>query len=101
VRLLYLISAKEFTSFPVWRFRKKGRRYLGVCVPFERYYEADALPVFFYVRMPRLPEGPFIRYATSKLEGETLEYTTTTGDAKYFYAKVIDLEDMPLFPMPE
>ncbi len=98
MRLLYLVSIKEYTSFPVWRFRK-GRKYiLGVCIPFERYYEANALPVFFYVKERKPPLEPFIRYSTSRVSGENVEYTRNTADTKFFYAKIIDVKDMPLFP---
>ncbi len=96
-RLLYLISMKEFTSFPIWRFKKDNKYILGVCIPFEHYYDANALPVFFFIKFSRVPLEPFLRYGTSKIEGEALEYSKTAGDAKFFYAKIIDVEDMPLF----
>jgi len=98
VRLLYLISIKEYMSFPIWRFRKNGRYILGVCIPFEHYYEANALPVFFYVKERHPPLEPFLRYSTSKVGGEILEYSKNTTDTKFFYAKIIDVKEMPLFP---
>ena len=96
-RLLYLISTKEFTSFPIWRFKKDNKHILGVCIPFEHYYDANALPIFFYIKFSRSPLEPFLKYGTSKVEGETLEYSKTAGDAKFFYTKIIDVEEMPLF----
>lgn len=96
-RLLYLISMKELTSFPVWRFKKDKKYILGACIPFEHYYDASALPIFFFTKFSRLPSEPFIKYGTSKVEGETLEYSKITGDTKFFYVKIIDVEDMPLF----
>ena len=98
VRLLYLVSIKEYTSFPIWRFKKDRRYILGVCIPFERYYEANALPVFFYVRERKPPLEPFIRYNTSKIGGENVEYCKNTADTKFFYAKIVDVKEMPLFP---
>ncbi len=98
LRLLFLISTKDYISFPVWRFKKKGHRILGVCIPFEHYYEANALPVFFYVKEDKLPSDPFIKYTTSKLGGETVEYSRTADNAKFFYVKIIDVDEMPLFP---
>ncbi|MFQ5761547.1 MAG: hypothetical protein ACE5PO_00795 [Candidatus Bathyarchaeia archaeon] len=98
LRLLYLISAKEYTSFPVWYFERKSKRIMGVVVPFEHYYESNALPVFFYLQLKKPPEGPFLRYFTSKGHGESYGYSNTAGEVKYFYAKIVNVEDMPLFP---
>ncbi len=98
MRLLYLVSVREGSVFPLWLFKSDGRRILGVCIPFEHYYEANALPVFFYVKLKRKPETPFIRYTTSSMKGETLEFTSNTSDTKYFYAKIVEVENMPLFP---
>ncbi|MEM3736890.1 MAG: hypothetical protein QXJ75_02190 [Candidatus Bathyarchaeia archaeon] len=97
MRLLFLVSTKEYTSFPIWHFKRGGDLLLGVCIPFEHFYEANALPVFFYLRLKSEPRGPFLRYMTAKTKGETLEYARSTGDTKFFYAKIIDVEDMPLF----
>lgn len=98
LRLLYLISVREGSLFPLWLFKSNGRRILGVCIPFEHYYEANALPVFFYVRLKRKPPASFIRYTTSTLKGETIDFSPNTSDTKYFYAKIIEVESMPLFP---
>jgi len=97
-RLLYLISSKEFTSFPIWRFKKDREYVLGICVPFEHYYESNALPVFFYVEISHPQFEPFLKYSASGFGGETLEYSKNTSDTKFFYAKIIDVENMPLFP---
>jgi hypothetical protein len=98
MRLLYLVSSKEYMAFPIWHFRRHGRRILGVCIPFEHYYESNALPVFFYIRVGRASHEPFLRYLTSRSGGESISYSRSTGDPKFFYAKIIDVEDMPLFP---
>ena len=98
LRLLYLVSIKEYTAFPLWYFRREGKHILGACIPFERYYEANALPVFFYVKLRRKPPAPFIKYLTDTVKGEVLDFTTHTGDTKYLYAKIIEVEDLPIFP---
>ena len=98
MRLLYLVSSREFTSFPVWRFKKKRKYILGVCIPFEHYYESNALPVFFYVNLRKPPLEPFLKYHTSRFGGENLEYSKNTSDTKFFYAKIIDVKEMPFFP---
>ena len=96
-RILYLSLVKEFTSFPIWRFKRDKKYVLGSCIPFDHFYDGGTLPIFFYVKFSRPPLEPFLKYTTSKIEGELLDYSQTTGDAKFFYAKIIDVEDMPLF----
>ena len=48
-RILLPLSLREGTLFPLWHFTRGKKHILGTCIPFEHYYEADALPVFFYV----------------------------------------------------
>jgi hypothetical protein len=98
MRLLFLISTKDYISFPIWRFKNKGNRILGVCIPFEHYYDANALPVFFYIKEGKPSSAPFVKYTTSKIGGETVEYSRTADNAKFFYVKIIDVDEMPLFP---
>ena len=69
LRLLYLISVKEYTAFPLWYFKHNEEHILGTCIPFERYYESNALPVFFYVKLKHKPKAPFIRYLTNTIKG--------------------------------
>jgi hypothetical protein len=73
---------------------------VGTCIPFEHYYEADALPVFFYVSLDEPPEHDqgFVKYIAIKPIGEKLDYVSNTSDAKCFYAKIINVHDMPIFP---
>lgn len=98
IRLLYLIFSRDYVSFPIWRFKIDGKWIVGAYIPFERYYESNALPLFFYVRLRRVFREPFLRYTTSKLNGEQLEYCVNTSETRFFYVKVIDVKDMPLFP---
>ena len=44
------------------------------------------------------PPGPFLKYLAAKPQGERLEFTNAATDAKYFYTKVVDVIDFPLFP---
>ena len=95
LRTLVPLSIRESISFPLWHFKNDSDEYLGAIVPFEHYYESDALPVFFYLKLSESLQEPFIRYNASKPAGEKMEFTTNTSDAKYFYAKVIDIEPLP------
>jgi hypothetical protein len=39
-----------------------------------------------------------VKYIAVKPTGEKVEFANNTNDAKYFYAKIITIEDMPIFP---
>jgi len=99
-RILLPLSLREGTLFPLWHFARGNRYIVGTCIPFEHYYDADALPVFFYVSMdqPISQNHGFIRYIAMKPNGEKIDYTHNTSDAKFFYAKLITVKDMPIFP---
>jgi hypothetical protein len=97
-RILLPLSLREGTLFPLWHFMRGKKHIIGTCIPFEHYYEADALPVFFYVSQDKPPENSYIKYIAIKPSGEKVEYSNNTGDAKYFYAKIVDVKDMPIFP---
>ncbi len=97
-RILLPLSLREGTVFPLWHFIRGTKHIMGTCIPFEHYYEADALPVFFYVSKSAPPEQPFVRYIAMKPTGEKVDFVNSTNDAKYFYAKIIDVKDMPIFP---
>ncbi|MEM2982653.1 MAG: hypothetical protein QXH17_05765 [Candidatus Bathyarchaeia archaeon] len=98
VRVLIPLSVREGTAFPLWHFEKDNKHNLGVIIPFEHYYEADALPILFYFTMKEPPPGPFIKYSAARPLGERLDYASNTSDVKYFYVKIIDVEDFPLLP---
>jgi hypothetical protein len=97
-RILLPLSLREGTLFPLWHFTRGNKHIVGTCIPFEHYYEADALPVFFYVSLDDPPPNAFIKYIAVKPTGERVEFSNNTSDAKYFYAKIIRVEDMPIFP---
>ncbi|MFI5448571.1 MAG: hypothetical protein ACHQ03_02240 [Candidatus Bathyarchaeia archaeon] len=99
-RILLPLSLREGTLFPLWHFTRNKRHIVGTCIPFEHYYEADALPVFFYVSLDEPPQHDqgFVKYIAIKPIGEKLEYVSNTSDPKCFYAKIIHVHDMPIFP---
>ncbi len=86
-RILLPLSLREGTLFPLWHFMRGKKHIIGTCIPFEHYYEADALPVFFYVSQDEAPEKGFIKYIAVKPAGERVEYSNNTSDAKFFYAE--------------
>jgi hypothetical protein len=97
-RILLPLSLREGTLFPLWHFPRGKKHIIGTCIPFEHYYEADALPVFFYVSQDEAPKEGFIKYIAMKPTGEKVEFSNNTSDAKFFYAKLVDVKDMPIFP---
>lgn len=98
IRILFPLSIREGTIFPLWHFKRNEKHLIGTCIPFEHYYEADALPVFLYYELDEPPAGPFIKYRAVKPKGEEVSFTHNTAEAKYFYAKIVSVESMPLFP---
>ncbi len=97
-RVLLTLSMREGTVFPLWHFQRNNQHILGTIIPFEHYYEADALPVFFHMRSQSTPSGAFLRYSVQKATGEKADFVNIPQDAKSFHAKIIDVKDLPLFP---
>lgn len=93
LRVLLIISNEGFSS-PLWLFNSKGENILGVITPFYDYYEANALPVFFYIESNEI-KGPFIKYFPS--EQEILSYADSISDMKYFYARIVEVKNMPFY----
>ncbi len=96
MRLLIALTLREGTGFPVWHFKKNRFNILGTFIPFEYHYDSDALPMFIYFKLRESPAGSFLKYKASETKGEQLEFSNDTGDAKYFYTKVISVDDFPL-----
>lgn len=67
--------------------------------PFYDYYEANALPVFVYVEEEDEIPGGFLRYITSSGK-EDVSFTNYITDMKYFYARIINLVEMPPWLRP-
>ena len=49
------------------------------------------------INHPSQSQG-FIKYIAVKPNGEKIEFTNNTSDAKFFYVKLVEVEDMPIFP---
>ena len=97
-RVLLTLSIREGTVFPLWHFERSGQHILGTVIPFEHYYDADALPVFFHAKSEKPPSGAFLQYSVHKPMGERVEFVQAPHEAKSFYAKIIDVKDLPIFP---
>src|SRR5262249_7323484 len=68
-RVLLTLSMREGTSFPLWHFERDNHHIVGTIIPFEHYYDSDALPVFFYTKSTGPPGGSFLRYSVVKPAG--------------------------------
>ncbi|MEM2040728.1 MAG: hypothetical protein QXI52_02270 [Nitrososphaerota archaeon] len=98
VRLL-LIMTDSVGAPPIWKFKHMDGYILGVLAPFYDYYEANALPVFIYVKEEEEPPGGFLRYITANGK-EDISFTNYITDMKYFYARIINLVDVPPWLRP-
>jgi hypothetical protein len=95
MRLLLAITLREGTNFPIWHFERRGSTIMGTFIPFEHYYESDALPMFIYYISEAPPMGGFLKYQSSETKDEQLTYSDNTRDVKYFYAKIVSVEELP------
>ncbi|MEN2974103.1 MAG: hypothetical protein ABDH32_00825 [Candidatus Caldarchaeales archaeon] len=93
MRVLVMISDAS-VSPPVWHHGKENDHILGIIVPFFDYYEANALPVFFYIESREPPKYPFIRYLSSN-SVEEISFTQYITDMKYFYGRIVTVVSMP------
>jgi hypothetical protein len=91
-----LILAEEGASPPIWSFRDKDASILGVITPVFDYYDVNALPVFLYVERGEDPSGGFLRYMTQNGREEAA-FVDSVSEMKYFYARVVRLNEMPLW----
>ena len=98
VRMLLALSVREELIFPIWHFKRKKDHIMGAFIPFEHYYDSDAIPMFFYYIQDHPPSSPFVRYSASKSHGEKIDYANDTSDSKFFYSKIISVKDFPIFP---
>jgi hypothetical protein len=95
LRVLLIMSEGGYSP-PLWLFNNKDKNILGAITPFYDYYEANALPVFFYIESNEISPKAFIKYLPSE-EKEILSYTDYISDMKYFYARVIKVKNMPFY----
>lgn len=93
IRVLVMMSDAS-VSPPLWHYLLGEKHILGLMVPFFDYYEANALPVFFYFESPEPPETPFIKYLASRSR-EEISYTPYVSDMKYFYGRIVTVNNMP------
>ncbi len=93
-----MIMSDNLSSPPVWHYEVNERRHiLGVVTPFYDYYDARALPVFFYVEVEEMP-GPFIKYQAISRE-ESVGYAPNISDMKHLYGRVITIKEMPFLSL--
>jgi len=93
IRVLMIMS-DNMISPPIWHYEAGPKRHiLGLIAPFYDYYEANALPVFFYIES-KDPPSPFIKYQASD-GGEELLYADSISDMKYFYGRVVTIKNIP------
>lgn len=95
LRILIMMSDTT-ASPPLWHFEHAHRHILGLVAPFYDYYEANALPVFFYVESKENPPEPFIRYLSSSGR-EEISYAPYIYDMKYFYGRIVNVNNMPFY----
>lgn len=93
IRVLMIMS-NDVVSPPIWHCVVGPEKHiLGVIAPFYDYYEANALPIFFYIESGE-PPAPFIKYRASD-DGEELLYAESVSDMKYFYGRVVTVKNIP------
>lgn len=98
IRAMLPQALKDGASMPIWQFRRGDEFIMGSHFMLEHYYDFDSLPMFLYTKLKERVDLPFVRYNASKSFGERVEFSKDTSDSKFFYAKIINIEDFPLFP---
>jgi len=93
IRVLMIMS-DNMVSPPIWHYKVSSKKHiLGLIAPFYDYYEANALPVFFYVESNQKP-APFIKYQATNGREELL-FADSVSDMKYFYGRVVTVKEIP------
>jgi len=93
IRVLMIMS-DNLISPPIWHYKMSPKKHiLGLMAPFYDYYEANALPVFFYIESDRKP-APFIKYQAMNGR-EELYFAESVSDMKYFYGRVVTVKEIP------
>lgn len=98
IRAMLPQAVKDGMSVPLWQFGRGDEFVIGSHFAFEHYYNFDSLPIFLYAKLKRRIDLPFVKYNASRDSGERVEFSRNTSDLKFFYAKIINIEDFPLFP---
>ena len=95
---ILLIMSDNTSSPPIWHYEVNEEKHvLGVVAPFYDYYDANALPVFFYVEVNERP-APFIKYQAIGGK-EVLGYAQSISDMKHFYGRVITVKHLPFLKL--
>ena len=98
LRVLTIMS-DNVVSPPLWHYKAGGRKHiLGVIAPFYDYYEANALPIFFYIESDEKPPSPFIKYQAIG-EREEVLYADSISDMRYFYGRVVSVRNIPFLSL--
>jgi len=97
VRVLMMMSDNT-VSPPILHCKRSGEKHiLGLIAPFFDYYEANALPVFFYLESREPPPAPFIKYYAGEGREEIL-YAEYISDMRYFYGRIVTVKSIPFIP---
>lgn len=91
-----IIMSDDASSPPIWHFGSEGTHILGIITPFFDYYEANALPVFFYIEVEEKPPTSFIRYSSTS-RGEEISFVSHVDQLKYFYGRIVTVNSMPFY----
>lgn len=95
---MLLIMSDNTSSPPIWHYEVNEKKHiLGVITPFYDYYDANALPVFFYVEVREKP-APFIKYQAMGGK-EAIGYAQSISDMKHFYGRVITVKQLPFLKL--
>lgn len=95
---ILLIMSDNASSPPIWHYELSEKRHLlGVIAPFYDYYDANALPVFFYVEVEEKP-APFIKYQAAGGK-EVLGYAQGVSGMQYYYGRVITVKQLPFLKL--
>lgn len=93
IRVLMMMSDST-VSPPIWHYSAGKKHILGLIAPFFDYYEANALPVFFYIESHEAPLSPFIKYQAASGR-EEISYAKYISDMKYFYGRIVTVNNIP------
>ena len=94
VKVLMMMSDGT-VSPPILHYQKSKKNHiLGLIAPFFDYYEANALPIFFYLEISEPPPAPFIKYYSGR-GGEELLYAEYVSDMRYFYGRIVTVRNIP------
>jgi hypothetical protein len=92
MRTLLITTMREEATYPLWYYNQNNKDIIGTFIPFENYYKTDPISLFIYFKK-NYPFNNFIKYEVSKKTKEKIEFVNNTRDTKYFYVKIILVEE--------